>query len=86
MMDGWPLFGHLTDLLAKRLPMLFTSAGGDLFEGLLMLNVAAVLRTLELELDPRYRLPEAFRPTPCPDHQFKLKVRRVRHESVALLA
>lgn len=63
-----------------------TCGGSGLAEGLLMLNAAAILRTLELELNPQYRLRETFRPTACPDAQFKLKVRRIRHAPVTLLA
>lgn len=62
-----------------------TCAGSALAEGLIMLNAAAVLRTLDLELPQGYVLRQVARPTPSPDHRLVLRVRRVRHEPQTLL-
>ncbi|ADV66949.1 cytochrome P450 [Deinococcus maricopensis] len=63
-----------------------TCLGSGLAEGLIMLNAAAVVRTLDLHLDPAYRLREVARPTPSPDARLTLSVRAVRHHPVTLLA
>lgn len=61
-------------------------AGSGMAEGLIMLNTAALLYTLELENDPNYVLKQVARPTPSPDKNFKLRVRRVRNPAVQLIA
>ncbi len=63
-----------------------TCAGSGMAEGLMMLNAAALLRTLDLSLDPGYRLHEVARPTPSPDDRLGLRVEGVRHDAVSLLA
>lgn len=63
-----------------------TCAGSGMAEGLMMLNAAALLRTLDLSLDPAYRLREVARPTPSPDRRLALRVEGVRHDAVSLLA
>ncbi|WP_216318179.1 cytochrome P450 [Deinococcus aestuarii] len=63
-----------------------TCLGSGLAEGLILLNAAAVVRTLNLHLDPASRLREVSRPTPSPDGRLHLTVRGVRHPAVSLLA
>lgn len=63
-----------------------TCAGSGMAEGLIMLNAAALLHTLELSLPGTYTLKEIARPTPSPDDKLVLKVERVRHAAVSLLA
>ncbi|WP_412029177.1 cytochrome P450 [Deinococcus yunweiensis] len=61
-------------------------AGSGMAEGLIMLNLAAALRTLDMTLDASYRLGEVARPTPSPNRHLTLQVRGVRHAPVSLLA
>ncbi|UBV41698.1 cytochrome P450 [Deinococcus taeanensis] len=61
-------------------------AGSGMAEGLILLNLAAILRTLDLEGDPTYQLREVARPTASPDDRLTLRVRSVRHRAVSLLA
>lgn len=56
-----------------------TCAGSGMAEGLIMLNAAAILYTLELELDPSYQFKEIARPTPSPADDLALRVVGVRH-------
>ncbi len=62
-----------------------TCAGSGMAEGLMMLNAAALLHTLELELDPAYQLKETARPTPSPDSGLRLKVVGIRNPVQGLL-
>lgn len=62
-----------------------TCAGSGMAEGLIMLGAAAVLRTLDLSLDPNYVLRQTAKPTPSPDDKLKLRVNAVRHEPVFLM-
>ena len=61
-------------------------AGSGMAEGLIMLNLAAILRTLDLRGDPTYVLREVTRPTATPDDRLTLRVTGVRHPAVSLLA
>ncbi|MHA0041397.1 cytochrome P450 [Deinococcus sp. PEB2-63] len=61
-------------------------AGSGMAEGLIMLNLAAILRTLDLRGDPAYVLREVARPTATPDDHLTLRVNAVRHSAVSLLA
>lgn len=61
-------------------------AGSGMAEGLIMLNLAAILRTLDLRGDPAYVLREVARPTATPDDRLTLRVTGVRHPAVSLLA
>ncbi|MXV18045.1 cytochrome P450 [Deinococcus xianganensis] len=61
-------------------------AGSGMAEGLIMLNLAAILRTLDLRGDPTYVLREVARPTATPDDRLTLRVTGVRHPAVSLLA
>ncbi|GGR87220.1 cytochrome P450 [Deinococcus sedimenti] len=61
-------------------------AGSGMAEGLILLNLAAILRTLDLRGDPSYVLREVARPTVTPDDHLTLSVRAVRHPAVSLLA
>ncbi|MFC6748562.1 cytochrome P450 [Deinococcus aquaticus] len=61
-------------------------AGSGMAEGLIMLNLAAILRTLDLRGDPAYVLREVARPTATPDDRLTLRVNAVRHPAVSLLA
>ncbi|ALW88464.1 cytochrome P450 [Deinococcus actinosclerus] len=61
-------------------------AGSGMAEGLILLNLAAILRTLDLRGDPAYVLREVARPTATPDDRLTLRVAGVRHPAVSLLA
>ncbi|GGL06139.1 cytochrome P450 [Deinococcus radiotolerans] len=61
-------------------------AGSGMAEGLILLNLAAILRTLDLRGDPTYVLREVARPTATPDDRLTLRVAAVRHAAVSLLA
>lgn len=63
-----------------------TCAGSGMAEGLIMLNAAAILHTLDCTLPATYTLKETARPTPSPDTKLVLKVGQVRHAAVSLLA
>ena len=62
-----------------------TCAGSGMAEGLIMLGAAAVLRTLDLSLDPGYVLRQTAKPTPSPDDRLVLRVNAVRHNPVFLV-